>query len=487
MPAHFTDTRIGEHGQQSLDPFTQPTRSRSPTMQFSHQSSPRIPLHLLHPPSCIYAHVRHYSSHSQRGTEVHPQTTAEETDSLERGDASDYSSGFGFQSLKGLLYQPPPQSRYNRSRQFAASRASETVSDSTSGDLRSNEVGQESSVQPSLQHFTPSVSSGGLSSSPAFDPVDASEPVNGHLNIETKSQTGIAAQNIRNVATPKGVRMRKFPVTRDNWETPPKPLVLNGRPQRPWGVPYRTTDPEKLSSEPVPSSPPEQQPRVLARTNDQLKAAQAPSTEAALNVTSDAQALTHVNASGEARMVDVGAKSATKRTAIATAYVDFSNPEPFRLISENANKKGDVLGVSRIAGIMGAKRTADLIPLCHPIAISKVEVDVKLQPPKSKMPLQETRYGAVAIEALVECTGSTGVEMEALTAATVAAMTVFDMCKAVDRRINIRSSFVVYKSGGKSGLHFSKNWATKHGSEFFVERGLEVPDLSPAALRREGR
>ena len=178
-------------------------------------------------------------------------------------------------------------------------------------------------------------------------------------------------------------------------------------------------------------------------------------------------------------MVDVGAKPATKRTAIACACVAFSNAEPFRLIIENSNKKGDVLGVARIAGIMGAKRTSDLIPLCHPINISKINVDLKLIPPGGRAGFSSkkevSRFGAVEVEALVECVGSTGVEMEALTAVSASAMTVFDMCKAVDRGISIRTARVVYKIGGKSGMHAKKSWADLRGREYFIERALEAP------------
>ena len=179
-------------------------------------------------------------------------------------------------------------------------------------------------------------------------------------------------------------------------------------------------------------------------------------------------------------MVDVGAKPATKRTAIATSYISFSNAKPFRLIFENANRKGDVLALARVAGIMGAKRTSDLIPLCHPIAISKVEVDVKLLPPgrtHSRL-FTGTGKGLVSVEALVECTGPTGVEMEALTAATTATLTVYDMCKAADREMHIKNSIVVYKSGGHSGLYVYPPYAHERGKEYFVERGLEVPDYS---------
>ncbi|EME47683.1 hypothetical protein DOTSEDRAFT_125042 [Dothistroma septosporum NZE10] len=188
--------------------------------------------------------------------------------------------------------------------------------------------------------------------------------------------------------------------------------------------------------------------------------------------------LTHLKATGEAHMVNVGGKANTKRVAIAFASVRFSNAKPHRLVDDNSNKKGDVLGVARIAGIMAAKRTPDLIPLCHPIAISKVEVDVKLIPAGGHRSTEydaATRFGLVSILAQVECTGPTGVEMEALTAATSAALTVYDMCKAVDRRMQINHTTVVYKSGGKSGLHCSRKWGKIVGPQFFIERGLDLP------------
>lgn len=190
-----------------------------------------------------------------------------------------------------------------------------------------------------------------------------------------------------------------------------------------------------------------------------------PSTSAATTPSPDPPAslmtprLTHVSSTGKARMVDVGQKPSTHRIAIAVSCVSFKNHEALRLIMENTNKKGDVLGVARIAGIMAAKRCSDIIPLCHPLAISKVTVD--LQPlPSGTLHMNPTRneYGAVAVEARVECHGPTGVEMEALTAATGAALTVYDMCKAVDRKMVITGTRVVFKDGGKSGRYVHKGW-----------------------------
>jgi cyclic pyranopterin monophosphate synthase len=150
------------------------------------------------------------------------------------------------------------------------------------------------------------------------------------------------------------------------------------------------------------------------------------------------QEFTHFDARGNAAMVDVGAKPVTERTATARARV-LMLPATLALISSGGAKKGDVLGVARIAGIMAAKRTAELIPLCHPLPISAVTVDLSLA------------ADAVEIAATVRTTGQTGVEMEALTAASVAALTVYDMCKSVDRGMRIEAVRLTHKAGGKSG------------------------------------
>jgi cyclic pyranopterin phosphate synthase len=151
-------------------------------------------------------------------------------------------------------------------------------------------------------------------------------------------------------------------------------------------------------------------------------------------------ALTHFDAAGNAAMVDISAKPITARSATARARV-VMNAETLATIEAGTAKKGDVLGVARIAGIMAAKRTADLIPLCHPLPISSVAVDLTT----------DRNSGSVEIAATVRTTGQTGVEMEALTAASVAALTVYDMCKAVDRGMRIEGLRVVHKAGGKSG------------------------------------
>ena len=150
--------------------------------------------------------------------------------------------------------------------------------------------------------------------------------------------------------------------------------------------------------------------------------------------------LTHIDASGEARMVDVSGKDATVRTAIAVGNV-VMKPETLALIRSGDAKKGDVLGTARIAGIMAAKRTHELIPLCHPLALSQVVVELT---PDDALP-------GVRVRALAKLTGKTGVEMEALTAVSVACLTIYDMVKAVDRFMTIEGMGMIEKAGGKSG------------------------------------
>lgn len=155
-------------------------------------------------------------------------------------------------------------------------------------------------------------------------------------------------------------------------------------------------------------------------------------------------ALTHFDAEGRAAMVDVAGKPETARVAVARGRVVMA-PATLDRIRQGQIGKGDVLGVARLAGIMAAKRTSDLIPLCHPLMLSKVAVDLTPAPPN-----------AVEIEATVSLTGRTGVEMEALTAVTVAALTIYDMCKAIDRGMQIEAVRLAHKSGGKSGIYEAK-------------------------------
>lgn len=152
--------------------------------------------------------------------------------------------------------------------------------------------------------------------------------------------------------------------------------------------------------------------------------------------------LTHFDERGNAHMVDVGAKDVTERVAVAGASVRMQ-PATLKLIATRKAAKGDVLAVAQLAGIMAAKKTPDLIPLCHPLALNSVDVKLSL----------DARRNAVDIEATCRLMGRTGVEMEALTAASVAALTVYDMCKSVDRGMLISDIRLLHKSGGKSGTY----------------------------------
>jgi cyclic pyranopterin monophosphate synthase len=149
--------------------------------------------------------------------------------------------------------------------------------------------------------------------------------------------------------------------------------------------------------------------------------------------------LTHFDAQGQAHMVDVGGKPATRRVAVAGGRIEMQ-PATLALIEAGTAKKGDVLGIARIAGIQGAKKTSELIPLCHPLALTRVAVEFQVERP-----------GAVACIATAETVGPTGVEMEALTAVQVALLTIYDMCKAVDRGMTITGVRLLEKQGGKSG------------------------------------
>ncbi len=158
--------------------------------------------------------------------------------------------------------------------------------------------------------------------------------------------------------------------------------------------------------------------------------------------------LTHFDEKGHARMVDVTPKAETLRVAVARGHVS-AKPETLQLITERSFAKGDVLEVARLAGIMATKRTGDLIPLCHPLALTGVKVDLSINEAERR----------VEIEAEVQTVGRTGVEMEAMTAVSVASLTVYDMCKSVDREMEISNIRLVKKTGGKSGTFIRKELA----------------------------
>ncbi|MDO4592736.1 MAG: cyclic pyranopterin monophosphate synthase MoaC [Comamonadaceae bacterium] len=155
--------------------------------------------------------------------------------------------------------------------------------------------------------------------------------------------------------------------------------------------------------------------------------------------------LTHFDAHGQAHMVDVGGKQPTHRVAVAEGRI-VMKPETLEIIQKGSAKKGDVLGIARIAGIMAAKQTSNLIPLCHPLALTRVAVDFDLLPEEN----------AVRCEATVELHGKTGVEMEALTAVQIAMLTIYDMCKAVDKGMVMEGIYVKQKTGGKSDIYMKE-------------------------------
>ncbi len=157
---------------------------------------------------------------------------------------------------------------------------------------------------------------------------------------------------------------------------------------------------------------------------------------------SDKPNLTHIGASGEAHMVDVGDKAETTRVAVAEGFVKMK-PETLALIREGNAKKGDVIGTARLAGIMAAKQTSNLIPLCHPLMLTKVAVDIT----------EDDALPGLRVQATVKLSGKTGVEMEALTAVSIACLTIYDMAKAADKGMEIGSIRLLEKTGGKSG-HF---------------------------------
>ncbi len=155
--------------------------------------------------------------------------------------------------------------------------------------------------------------------------------------------------------------------------------------------------------------------------------------------------LTHFDERGSARMVDVGAKAETRRTAVAVGTIRMQ-PATFTMVAKGTAKKGDVLGVARIAAIQAAKRTSELVPLCHPIALTSVAIDFA----------PDKKGSCIEIRATVECTGRTGVEMEALTAVQVGLLTIYDMCKAVDRGMTMDGIRLLEKHGGKSGSYVAR-------------------------------
>ena len=185
--------------------------------------------------------------------------------------------------------------------------------------------------------------------------------------------------------------------------------------------------------------------------------------------------LTHVDRTGRPRMVDVSAKPATARRAVAEAFVALS-PETLSLVIDGGAEKGDVLGVAELAGVMGGKRTAELIPLCHPIALTDLVVSVT----------PDRAAGGLRIRAEAATTGPTGVEMEALTAASIAALTVYDMVKGVERGVEIRGLRLVSKSGGRSGEWRRDTDSAVAGGTPATRPSRRPGDRTAGRIRRKG-
>lgn len=169
-------------------------------------------------------------------------------------------------------------------------------------------------------------------------------------------------------------------------------------------------------------------------------------------MTTSSSVLTHFDAQGQAHMVDVAAKAATHRIAVAQGRI-VMHPATLRIIVEGNVKKGDVLGIARVAGIMAAKKTSDLIPLCHPLALTRVALDFGICPAASTHANGPGTPASVICTATVETVGPTGVEMEALSAVNIALLTIYDMCKAVDRGMTLTDVRLLEKHGGKSGSY----------------------------------
>jgi molybdenum cofactor biosynthesis protein MoaC len=315
---------------------------------------------------------------------------------------------------------------------------------------------------------------GGLSAEPHANEVArqkaGSLPVKHQDSAETSSSPRLRRERRVTQSTKKPKQARTDALERKTNRKPAlNPIASQGPKVPPPAEPQPGKDAWGLSQEdqsttysPTPAEPTNSSPADMEASKTTTTAASPASRQ-----------LTHVRPTGEAHMVDVGAKPATKRTAIAIAYIRI-RPEVYKQIEENSNKKGDVLGVARVAGIMAAKRTADIIPLCHPLALTKAEVDVYLVPANHISPIWP-RAGdgrLVAIQALVETVGPTGVEMEALMAAQGAALTVFDMCKAMGNKMVIEGTRVVYKAGGRSAISCDVKWKREVGVEKFGPQGL---------------
>ncbi|KAI4731479.1 molybdenum cofactor biosynthesis prote [Aureobasidium sp. EXF-10728] len=426
-----------------------------------------VPLHLLHSNVPNSYGTRLYSSSSTssslpQSTEEQPAEEAQSDDTPPLSPTSTEESESEFTSLRGLFGNPrrswsPPQPSIHEAE----------ITDTQSGrltqdvDATDNPFDDDTSLMNHPKDSFPSTEKEDkkahemLSSVPSIEAPPCHRSGHGSSLIrKTPGRSGTLIDHaVREFMKKKATEPTKATKATSNIKSPqPKPLpawkIDPENPKQPTAAHHKKAS---VSSEvPVASKP-------LADPNaDILNSIEGTSTTSPSSGEGEspnlATTLTHLTQTGEAHMVDVGAKDSTERVAVAVGFVRFSNAEPYRLITENLNKKGDVLGVARIAGIMAAKRCSDIIPLCHPIPITKITLDVgTIASGMRTVYVKGGKYGMVAVEARVHTRGQTGVEMEALTAVSGACLTVYDMCKAVDKNMVMSGSRVLYKAGGKSG------------------------------------
>jgi molybdenum cofactor biosynthesis enzyme len=461
-----------------------PYRSRTAQHRPASSSSPwtNIPAHMLNMPSLgSLGQVRAYSS----------------------GSNNDVAGGFGFQSLGSLFPPPPSPGRYSRPKERRAEEAVLKESEE-----RVPKAKAQTYNAPDASFFKPTSppddtkrqKNDKIDATPGTDSAVLNERGDRPLVRGADKTHEKPAERSFNT-TPRG-RRERGPVKRPQTTTKPRaprdrkvsnPFATTVKKDAPsnkdaattrsntqaWGLSQE--DQDTLNSMADPSGlPTTRQPR---NNSEPAKAVES------VPVMASGPTLTHVKSSGEAHMVDVGGKPSTKRTAIAVAHIGLGT-EVYNQIVENNNKKGDVLGIARIAGIMAAKRTSEIIPLCHPLAISKAEVDVYLVPAFKATSKHKAHYWShtypngilVAIQARVECVGPTGVEMEALMAVQGAALTIIDMCKAVSKRLTINGAKVIYKAGGRSGVYSDERWRKNIGEDKFTDSG-ELKDGVDVLLR----
>lgn len=439
-------------------------------------SFPRVPVHMLMSQTLGVSNVRLYSSESGDS----PSWNAESSSNVQ---SSGLAPSIGFQSLSSL-FEEPIRRRYSRP---------DTMTEDQVGSRAENVEMPAKGNKPTALPDDRSPHSSSSHPKVLLSPVN--EIKNDH---QLQSKASLSDSSGKNHRPPN---MTEIPIR----HMPPRTRVINYQPV--FESNHHKRSNVFISSENSKASPEKQESGAWGLGNEEPwtmdlkedsettltqkegveigvisspKSQESSQTGAFSKDEAPSERLTHVTPAGEAHMVNVGSKPTVKRVAIAYGIVQFTVPEPLKLIVENANKKGDVLGVARIAGIMAAKRASDIIPLCHPILISKVELEVKPLPPGTRFwgsSRPPNKFGCVTLQATVETVGPTGVEMEALMAVTGAALTVYDMCKAVDRKMTIHRTELVYKSGGRSGLFVNGGWlrAQQLREDWFAERGLQCP------------